>query len=192
MRTAIVTTAKLFVTDYASYNEGSQFKFGHWVELDDFNDVEEFLDYVKVHFEKCDEESPLTCGGTREELMITDYEGFPEFLYCESLSKSGVEKIYKYIELDFDNLTDGEKLSKWNEYQSEEGEGPEYYDFDEDFFNTHFQDKPMEAARATQFGSINWSHSYIMFDGYGNLESFDSIDEEIDEELLINWIIDKL
>ena len=44
-------------------------------------------------------------------------------------------------------------------------------DFDEDFFSTFFSD-PMEAARATFFGSIqSWADSYIRFNAYGNLES---------------------
>lgn len=33
---------KLFLTDYASYNEGKQFEFGHWVDLSQFSDADEF------------------------------------------------------------------------------------------------------------------------------------------------------
>lgn len=36
-------TPKLFLTDYASYNNGTQFQFGHWVDLTDFSDATEFL-----------------------------------------------------------------------------------------------------------------------------------------------------
>jgi hypothetical protein len=28
--------AAIFLTDYASYNDGSQFEFGHWVKLNQF------------------------------------------------------------------------------------------------------------------------------------------------------------
>jgi hypothetical protein len=46
------------------------------------------------------------------------------------------------------------------------------YDFDDDFFDTYFEGKPEEAARATFFGKIqNWMDDYIRFNGYGNLES---------------------
>lgn len=40
MNATATTTAKIFLTDYASYNNGTQFEFGHWVELNDFNDEE--------------------------------------------------------------------------------------------------------------------------------------------------------
>lgn len=46
-----------------------------------------------------------------------------------------------------------------------------WYDFDEDFFDTFFAGKPMEAARATFFGNINWADNYIRFNAYGNLVS---------------------
>jgi hypothetical protein len=42
--------SKLFLTDYASYNEGSQFEFGHWVDLTEFSDSSDFLDYIKTTF----------------------------------------------------------------------------------------------------------------------------------------------
>lgn len=48
----------------------------------------------------------------------------------------------------------------------------EAYEFDEDFFDTFFAGKVIEAVRATFFGDIqNWSDEYIRFNGYGNLES---------------------
>lgn len=50
----------------------------------------------------------------------------------------------------------------------------DYHEFDEEFFDIYFQGKdrgPMEACRATVFGSVNWMDEYIHFDGYGNLES---------------------
>lgn len=48
----------------------------------------------------------------------------------------------------------------------------EVYDFDDDFFDTYFEGKPEEAARAVFFGNVrNWMDEYIRFNGYGNLES---------------------
>ena len=85
--------AKIFLTDYASYNNGTQFEFGHWVELDQFNDVEELNEYISNHFEECDEESPL--DSPREEIMITDFEGFPSSFYSESMS---FENLFQYFE----------------------------------------------------------------------------------------------
>ena len=36
MKTTTETQPK-FLTDYASYNNGTQFEFGHWVNLEDFS-----------------------------------------------------------------------------------------------------------------------------------------------------------
>jgi len=55
-------TPKLFLTDYASYNNCSQFEFGHWVDLSQFADEIEFSDYITEHFEEADRKSPLPCG----------------------------------------------------------------------------------------------------------------------------------
>lgn len=92
-------TAKLFLTDYASYNDGSQFEFGHWVDLDQFSDAQEFSDYISNHFAMCDAKSPLY-SGKREETMFTDYEGFPAELYSESMSPSEMENLFTYLNLD--------------------------------------------------------------------------------------------
>ncbi len=93
------TKSAIFLTDYASYNNGSQFEFGHWVNLDKFSDEVELGDYISEHFKKCDLESPLDdFGSIREETMITDFEGFPDELYCES--GSTFEQIYSFINLD--------------------------------------------------------------------------------------------
>ena len=96
--------SKLFLTDYASYNEGSQFKFGHWVDLTDFSDSSDFLDYIKNHFLECDKKSPL--DSPREEIMFTDYEDLPDRLYSESLSVNELDILFMYIKLD-----DFEKVS---------------------------------------------------------------------------------
>lgn len=87
------TGAKIFLTDYASYNNGTQFEFGHWVDLSDFDSAEELNEYIIKHFQEADKESPL--DSPREEIMITDYEGFPEALYSESMN---FETLYQYFE----------------------------------------------------------------------------------------------
>lgn len=51
-------------------------------------------------------------------------------------------------------------------------EGYEAYDFDDDFFQTYFEGRPEEAARAVFFGNVqNWMDDYIRLNGYGNLET---------------------
>ena len=87
---------KFFLTDYGSYNNGTQFEFGHWVDLNEFDDVEELNVYIKEHFEFADKKSPLdNFGSKREEVMITDYEGFPEHFYSECMS---FENLFEYFE----------------------------------------------------------------------------------------------
>jgi hypothetical protein len=188
MNATKTTTAQIFLTDYASYNNGTQFEFGHWVDLSQFSDEDELQEYINNHFEECDEKSPLPCGSKREETMITDYEGFPSDFYSESGCEW--EKIFKYIELDFENLDDTEKLSLWNEYCSENRINSELYNFDDEFFEIFFDGKPMEAARAANFGSLNWSDDYIYFNGYGNLESTNNPLHFIEETELLNWLIE--
>ena len=80
--------SKLFITDYASYNNGTQFEFGHWVDLTTFNDADEFMQYVSDHLKQADEDSPLLCETKREEPMYTDYEGFPKSLRITSTISS--------------------------------------------------------------------------------------------------------
>jgi antirestriction protein len=91
--TTIKSEAKVFLTDYASYNNGTQFEFGHWVDLEQFNDAEEFNDYITNHFEEADEKSPL--DSPREEIMITDFEGFPDEFYSETMN---FDKLFEFFE----------------------------------------------------------------------------------------------
>ena len=94
---------RLFVTDYASYNEGTQFEFGHWVELSDFSNADDFMQYLSNHFKECDEKRPLACGSPREEYMFTDYEGFPRQLYSESMGGKDMEFLFMFVDLGDDD-----------------------------------------------------------------------------------------
>lgn len=87
-----------------------------------------------------------------------------------------------------ENLSDNELLTIWNEYQSEISGESLVYDFDDEFFEMYFTD-PQECARATFFGKINsWGDKYIMFNGYGNLESSSYLSEMISIYDLANHI----
>lgn len=86
----------------------------------------------------------------------------------------------------FNDLRTSEKVSIYNEYQLEHGDPDDMLNsFDEDFFNTYFEGKPMDAVRAAYFGEIHWADEYIRFNGYGNLESVSrfSVDEIIEDEI---------
>jgi predicted DNA-binding helix-hairpin-helix protein len=43
---------------------------------------------------------------------------------------------------------------------------------DEDFFSTYFENDVIGAVRAASYGNYSYSHNYVKFNGYGNLESF--------------------
>jgi hypothetical protein len=104
----VAESPRLFLTDYASYNNGTQFEFGHWVDLDDFADADEFMQYCTDHLAEADAKSPLPCGSEREEIMFTDYENFPRCLYSESCNPKDLEAIYEWVNMEGDhkrNLT---------------------------------------------------------------------------------------
>jgi len=84
----------------------------------------------------------------------------------------------KFKEL-FEDLDRSEKISIYNEYCLEHGCGEDMLQyFDEEFFDTYFEDK-MEVCRATFFGDIkSWSDEYIRFNAYGNLESVSDLEAE--------------
>lgn len=47
----------------------------------------------------------------------------------------------------------------------------EIYSNDEEFFNTFFEGRPQEVARAISFGDYEYSADWVKFNGYGNLET---------------------
>ena len=49
----------------------------------------------------------------------------------------------------------------------------EYYENDEEFFNTYFYNNPTEAVRSAYYGDYNYCDNWVKFDGYGNLKSVD-------------------
>lgn len=92
----------------------------------------------------------------------------------------------KYINLE----EDLEQYYNELEYQEEIPYLDELMDFSdpEYFFNTYFSN-PYEAARATQFGKVNWFDDYIKFDGYGNLKSVPYINfDDYSDEIIEQWL----
>jgi hypothetical protein len=69
------------------------------------------------------------------------------------------------------SLSTEEKAKLLNEYFQECDAEKCWYEFDEDFFNALYANKPMEAARAAVMGGIDFKHKYIRIDAYGNLQS---------------------
>ena len=68
----------------------------------------------------------------------------------------------------------------------------EYWDNDEEFFDTFFHDDPMEAVRASYYGNYNYCDDYVRFNGYANLESFNDYELEKEYKEYIDDIINQL
>ena len=91
------------------------------------------------------------------------------------------EKIREYLLNNEETLVDVVKeLNSWNgclDYL-------EFWNNDEEFFNTFFENK-IEVARSICYGDYNYTDSYVRFNGYGNLESFSEYDmiEEMEDDI---------
>lgn len=125
----------------------------------------------------------------REVIVYAPYDihGFQSVPVKEQLEN--IQETYKK-----DNLENASLEDIYNQLDSEYQENIiDWVPFDDDFFDTYFDD-PYEAARAVFFGDINnWNDDYIRFNAYRNLESTNTIDyETYDEEIIENWIYDKL
>lgn len=139
-----------------------------WNMLDKIND-----DYTEIRIE-----------------IISSYEYVPQQFshyfkdFCNG--QNLLDFLDKYINLE-------EDLEEYYNDLENQDEIPYLYelmDFSdpEEFFNTYFSN-PYEAARATQFGKVNWFDDYIKFDGYGNLKSVPSINfDDYAGDIMEQWL----
>ena len=68
----------------------------------------------------------------------------------------------------------------------------EYWNNDEDFFNTFFYNNPMEAVRSEFYGDYHYCDNWVKFDGYGNLKSVDDYGLEKEYKYYIDDIVKSL
>ena len=68
----------------------------------------------------------------------------------------------------------------------------EYWNNDEDFFNTFFYNNPSEAVRSAYYGDYSYCDKYVKFNGYGNLESADDYKLEKEYKYYIDEIVKSL
>ena len=94
------------------------------------------------------------------------------------------EAIVEYLE----NLSNDELLSLYNIMAREYYPDDEIYYNDEYFFNVFFENRVLEAVRAVSFGEYNYSDTYVKFNGYANLETFNDVSDEIDISELAEYI----
>ena len=87
-----------------------------------------------------------------------------------------LETYYDFIIDYLINLKDDELLDLWNEYCLEEDMDSYIYYNDEYFFEEYFANNVTEAVRAVCYGDYRYMDTFVVFNGYGNLESFFSRD----------------
>ena len=87
-----------------------------------------------------------------------------------------LETYYEFITDHLEELKEDELLDLWNEYCSEENMDSYIYYNDEYFFEEYFANNVTEAVRAVCYGDYRYMDTFVVFNGYGNLESFFSRD----------------
>jgi len=88
-----------------------------------------------------------------------------------------IEDITEYL----NELTTSELVIIHNEYcQSTNMNDEEIYNNDEEFFEIFFEGKVLDAVRAVSYGEYKYTDDYVLFNGYGNLESFNNPTDRVD------------
>jgi hypothetical protein len=89
------------------------------------------------------------------------------------------------------SLNDDDKMRLHNEIMYElQYDDDEIFYNDDEFFNTYFENRVLEAVRSISYGDYTYTHEFIRFNGYGNLETFNSYN--LDDYILYDEIIDYL
>jgi hypothetical protein len=93
------------------------------------------------------------------------------------------------------NMTGSELIELNNRYcEVFDYRDDEIYNNDEEFFEIFFTDA-MQAVRAVSFGDYRYHDDYVIFNGYGNLETFNQMntDRLVDlVETMAEYIADKI
>lgn len=70
----------------------------------------------------------------------------------------------------------------------------QWWENDEDFFNTYYADDIMGAVRAVCYGEYTFTDEYVKINAYGNLETTNYIQDELEgyvddivDHLIENW-----
>ena len=114
-------------------------------------------------------------------------------IYQEDIDKmenNEYEEIIEYLKNDIETLKDlVSECNSWNGSL----EDYNYYENDEYFFDTYFDNKVNEAVRAVCYGNYKYTDDYVRFNAYGNLDSCSKFELEDDlkdnvEEIFDTWL----
>ena len=97
-----------------------------------------------------------------------------------------VKNTYDAIKEHFENLDDYDIVQAHNQRcENTNCMDDEIHYNDDEFFEVYFT-KPIDAVRAANYGEYNYSDTWVKFNGYGNLESFDNPHDEIDIDEIVS------
>ena len=93
----------------------------------------------------------------------------------ENLTQTKTQVISQIIDL-INDMDNNELIQLNNEYcQSANYLDDEIYSNDDEFFETFYGTNTLKAIQATQFGDYRYHDNWVKFNGYGNLDSFNSV-----------------
>lgn len=154
-----------------------------WVNIWDFSDEEELLEYITTKLGS-------------ETFDILDTSDIPNVLCDDYGSPSFYEDLFKFKRVLEDHGIDGfdidspDIIELWNDYQSDIS-GDDYIYYLEDIEH-YLPPDPMDAFNMGIYSDIVWSDDFFIFDGYGNIQSIRSLDKVVIEDELVTWIIENL
>lgn len=162
------TTPKIFVTDYASYNEGKQFEAGQWYDLDDYTSIDELFEAIQDNYNEYGEGQEIE----DLELMVTYFEGFPKSMYSESFDADIIAQLIDFANMDdeerekinaFIDCFDGDLKQALENYE-EAYQG--YFNSDEDFAEEIAEQMGLEQPNNWPYNCIDWERAAkdLMYD----------------------------
>ena len=90
-----------------------------------------------------------------------------------------------------DGLDDEDLVSIWNECCVECHLDDFIYLNNEDFFVENFSN-PYDVVLRISFGKYNFNDTYVVFNGYANLETFNAPEEQIYKPELVEWLMNNV
>ena len=100
-----------------------------------------------------------------------------------------LERKLEVVESKLSGMCDCDILPIWNDYCADIFSDNYVYDNDEEFFRENFSN-PYEAIRAVCYGDYRFTDSYVKFDAYGNLKSFEYRCDVIYYDELAEWYLE--
>lgn len=91
-----------------------------------------------------------------------------------------------------ENFTNVQIIQAWNLYCAYENMDDYVYCNDEYFFDEQFE-KADEAVRAVCYGTYDYQDEYVVFNGYGNLDTFNGWEEDkspISLDIIAEYLIE--